>query len=358
MRFLVVGARSSDWKCQMRRCLMVLLAIYEVSAADGQMSADIESRQPQPKMPTMTQPVMFDTAEADHILSALQVFPPDNPWNEDVSARPVAANSREMIASIGAGKPLRFNLDMCFILVPPNQPRVPVKITQYPQESDAGDYPVPDNAPIEEWPLALAKQDRNQSLIEVQRRGTGDRHMLVVDPTNRRLFEFWIGRKTDTGWQAAQASVFDLTSNKLRPDGWTSADAAGLPIFPAVVRYDELERGMVDHALRVTVRHTRRGYVYPATHFASSEMNPNLPRMGERLRLRQDFDLADFSPQAQAILKGLKKHGMLVADNGMDWSISVAPDQRIHGLEDLRRVRGSDFEVIVTTGPDDGPRTK
>src|SRR5262245_52366894 len=162
------------------------------------------------------------------------------------------------------------------------------------------------------------------------------------------LYEFFVMKKTDSGWQAAQASTFDLKSNKLRPDGWTSADAAGLPIFPAVVRHDELQRGMVEHALRVTVRRTRRTYVYPATHYASRLTNADLPRMGERLRLRKDFDVSGFSPNAQAILKGLKKYGMFVADNGIEWAISVAPDPRIPEMhEEMRRVKGSDFEVVV-----------
>jgi len=161
------------------------------------------------------------------------------------------------------------------------------------------------------------------------------------------LYEFYQARKTDTGWQAAQASVFDLKSNRLRPDGWTSSDAAGLPIFPAVVRYDELRRGIVEHAMRVTVRRTRRAYVAPATHFASRLTDPNLPRMGERMRLKRDFDVSGFSPEVQAILKGLKKYGMFVADNGIDWAISVAPDERIPVLhEQLRRIKGSAFEVV------------
>jgi hypothetical protein len=175
----------------------------------------------------------------------------------------------------------------------------------------------------------------------------GDRHALVVDPVNRMLYEFYQARKTDRGWVAAQASAFDLKSNKLRPDGWTSTDAAGLPIFPAVVRFDELQRGMVEHAMRVTVRRSRRAYVYPATHFASRLTDDNLPRMGERLRLKRDYDISGFSPPVQAILKGLKKYGMFVADNGLDWAISVAPDERIGSLhEELRKIKGSAFEVV------------
>jgi len=155
-------------------------------------------------------------------------------------------------------------------------------------------------------------------------------------------------RKTDNGWQASQSSIFDLKSNRMRPDEWTSTDAAGLPVFPAVVRYDELQRGLVEHAMRVTVVKTRRAYVYPATHFASKHTDENMPRMGERIRLRQDFDISGFSPHVQAILKGLKKYGMYVADNGIDWAISVAPDPRIKPMaEELRKIKGSDFEVVT-----------
>jgi hypothetical protein len=287
---------------------------------------------------------MFNTPEADRILSALQVFPPDNPWNEDISNRPVHANSKNLIASVGPLKSLAYNMDMAFILVPPGQKTVPVKLTAYSEESDPGPYPVPDNAPIEGWPLD------GQALETIQRHGEGDRHMLVVDPVKMTLFEFYSARKTDAGWTAMQASVFDLKSNRLRPDGWTSTDAAGLPVFPSVIRFDELERGMVEHAIRFTIQNSRRAYVYPATHFASSKTDVNLPRMGERFRLRQDFDISGFSPHTRAILKGLKKFGMFVADNGGDWRISVAPDGRIKDLDELRRVKGKDFDVIEPTG--------
>ena len=301
-----------------------------------------------PPMPTVVAPVLFNTPEADAIASALQVFPPDNAWNQDVSHWPVHPSSRSIIASIGADKPFRYNPDMGFILVPPNQPRVPVKIIDYPAESDRGPFPVPTNIPIEGWPAAV----QSQSLDELQRDAAntgGDRHGIIVDPINRVLYEFFGMKRTAAGWQAAQASVFDLKTNKLRPDGWTSGDAAGLPIFPGTVRYDDLARGIVTHAMRVTVRRTRRAYVPPATHFASKYTDENLPRMGERIRLRQDFGITGFSPSVQAILKGLKKYGMLVADNGIDWAISVAPDQRIPVLhEELRRVKGSDFEVVVS----------
>ncbi|HEY3128653.1 MAG TPA: hypothetical protein VGL91_04300 [Acidobacteriota bacterium] len=312
-------------------------------------------------MPKINRPVMFDTPEADRILETLQVFPPDNPWNEDISGLTVQTNSDNLIASIGPQKPLGFNLDMNFILVPPDQKRVDVKITTYPQESDPGPFPVAENSPIENWPLhknedLSALPNPGQTLEQFQRGGKGDRHCLVVDPINRMLYEFYRMRKTDAGWQAAQASVFDLKSNKLRPLGWTSADAAGLPIFPSVVRYDECRRGMVGHAMRFTVKKTRRAYVYPATHFASRNTDPNLPRMGERFRLRRDYDVSGFPPHVRAVLLGLKKYGMFVADNGGDWLMSIAPDRRLQGLETLGRVRGKDFEVVQTTGPNEGPR--
>jgi hypothetical protein len=260
----------------------------------------------------------------------------------------VHANSRAIVASIGTDKPLRENTDMGFILVPPDQKRIPLAIVSYPNESDKGPFPLPANMPIEGWPVNY--RGKHVTLDDVQRDKLGeggDRHGIVVDPTRGMLYEFYQAVKTDRGWQASQASVFDLKSNKLRPDGWTSADAAGLPIFPAVVRYDELKRGMVEHAMRVTVRPTRRAYVAPATHFASRLSDTNLPRMGERLRLKADYPIGGFSPNAQAILKGMKKYGMFVADNGLEWSISVAPDPRIPLLhEELRRIKGSAFEVV------------
>jgi hypothetical protein len=316
-----------------------------------------------PSAPSVTAPIFFDTPEADRILSTLQVFPADNPWNETITNRPVDPASAAIVRRIGSDLPLGFNLDMNFIIVPPGQPRVPVRVLLYPQESDPGPFPIPDTAPIENWPLAHNEDARalpkaGITLAQFQREGSGDRHLIVVDSQNGRLHEFFEARRTDQGWQASQASTFDLTSNQLRPERWTSADAAGLPIFPAVIRYDEVSRGLVRHAMRVTVRRTRRAYVYPARHFASPDADPSLPRMGERLRLRRDFDVTGFPPHAQAILRGLQQYGMFVADNGAPWLLSVAPDRRIKGLDSLARVKGSDFEVVVPTGPDEGPRRK
>jgi hypothetical protein len=319
-----------------------LMATAEPRAEE--VEAKHSSGRPLPKMPAITQPILFNTPEADKILEGLQVYPKNNPFNEDVSKWPLHKNSKKLIASIGENKILRCNMDMGFVLIPPNQKKVPVKITTYAEESDKGPFPIPDNTPIEGWPL----EPKGKTLEEVQRGSGGDRHGIVVDPTNRMLYEFGELRKTDQGWEATQASIFDLKTNKVRPAGWTSSDAAGLPIFPAVVRYDELERGMVEHAMRVTVTKTRKAYIYPARHYASRSDDPNLPRMGERIRLRQDYDISAFSPHVKAILKGLKKYGMFVADNGLDWSISVAPDERIEPLpEELRQIKGSAFEVVL-----------
>jgi len=307
-----------------------------------------------PKLPAITKAVMFNTPEADKILSAMQIFPADNPWNEDISKLPVKKNSKEMIAGIGPDKKFAYNLDMGFIIVPPDQKKIDVKMKSYPDESDKGPFPLPGDAPIEGWP-AHDKRPLADSQAAMEK---GDRHVIVVDPANAMLYEFYQGRKLPTGWECACEATFDLKSNKLRPDGWTSSDAAGLPIFPSVVRFDECERGMVEHAMRFTVQKTRKAYVYPATHHASRLTDANLPRMGERFRLRADFDVSGYSPHVQAILKGLKKYGMFVADNGGDWRLSVAPDTRIKGLDELRKVKGSDFEVVETTGPNEGPRAK
>jgi len=296
-------------------------------------------------MPRIDRPILFGTPEADAIVSALEVFPPDNPWNLVVEDWPVHPNSKNIIASIGADKKFRYNADMGYVLVPPDQKKIDVKLGSAAAESDKGPYPVPDNTPIEGYPTSY----KGLTLDEVQRKDEGDidRHALVVEPTNRMLYEFYQMRKTDKGWIASGAAIFDLKSNKLRPDGWTSADAAGLPIFPATVRYDEIKRGMVEHAMRVGVGKTRRSYVYPATHYASKDTDENLPRMGERIRLKKDFDINGFSPEAQAILKGLKKYGMFVADNGLDWTISVVPDSRIPLLhEEFSKIKGSAFEVV------------
>lgn len=305
------------------------------------------------KMPAITKPVMFDTSEADAILSALEIFPSDNPWNLLVEDWPVHPRSKAMVATVGPEKVFRYNPDMCFILVPPNQKKVDVQLTKFAHESDRGPFPVPDNVPIENWPAGYQRNPdtRGLTLDDVQRGKPDldtDRHGIVVDPVGGKLFEFYRLTRTDRGWEAEQASIFDLKSNRLRPEGWTSSDAAGLPIFPSVVRYDELKRGVIDHALRISVRKSRRAYVFPARHFASRLTDEDLPRMGERFRLRKDFDVSGFSPEVKAILVAMKRYGAMVADNGIEWAVSVAPDPRIPDLHvELRKVKGADLEVVA-----------
>jgi hypothetical protein len=324
--------------------VVCMLAAPEIFSSNSQVRSK----------PAITRAVLFNTPEADRILSGLQVFPPDNPWNQDISSMPLHSNSDAIVGTIGKDKHVAYNLDMNFVIVPPDQPRVPVRIIEYARQSDPGPFPVPDNLPIENWPMRhnedqTALPRPGAPLDEIQKVGQGDRHAIIVDPMNGILYEFYQARRTPSGWQAAQSSIFDLNSNRLRPSGWTSSDAAGLPIFPAIVRYDECESGIVKHAMRVTVQRTGRAFIFPARHYASSRTEPNLPRMGERLRLRANYDVSSFPPHVKAILRGLKKYGMFVADNGSNWYLSIAPDSRLKGLESLAKLRGSDFEVVDTS---------
>lgn len=249
-------------------------------------------KQEKPAAPPLKAPLLFDTPEADQVLSTLQVFPKNSAWNEDISDRPVHPDSDRIIAGIGADRRIGFNRDMCFILVPPGQKKVDVKLTQYGNESDPGPYPVPDNGPIEDWPL------NKKDLETIQRQGDGDRHLIVVDPANGLLYEFWRAFKKAGGWEAACEATFDLKTNQLRPTGWTSSDAAGLPIFPALPRFDECERGQVNHALRFTVKRSRKEFIYPATHQAGRTKDAAVAAMGQRFRLKASVDVSDFPKHA------------------------------------------------------------
>ncbi|MEZ5669126.1 MAG: hypothetical protein R3F55_17120 [Alphaproteobacteria bacterium] len=271
------------------------------------------------------------------------VFPADNPWNWDIAAAPVAPDSAAIVARLTAGEDRMLRADfgedpdygIPYAVVGAGQPPVPVRFTDYADESDPGPYPIPDEAVVE---------------------GGNDDHVLVVDADGCRLYELYRAARTGAGWSAESGAVFDLSSNALRPLGWTSADAAGLPIFPGLVRYDEVASGTIRHALRVTLPQTRRGFVPPATHWASQSDDPDLPPMGLRLRLRADFDLAGFEGQARVILEALKRYGLIVADNGTGWFVSGAPSPGWvdDDLAQLRRVPGTAFEVVVT-GPVYGP---
>jgi hypothetical protein len=261
------------------------------------------------------------------------VFPADNAWNRDVSQDPVDPSSDAYIGALpgnlhpdfGSGRYGDYGIP--FAVVPRGQPLAPIRFTSYGDESDPGPYPVPPGARVE---------------------GGSDRHVLVVQQGTCKLYELFDAQRSAGGWDAGSGAVFDLTSNHLRPAGWTSADAAGLPIFPGLARADEADAGAIHHALRFTVRRTQRAYVDPARHFASSDTNPDLPPMGLRFRLRADYDIGAFHGQALAILRALRTYGMIVADNGSNWYISGAPDPRWDDddLDQLKRVPGSAFEVV------------
>jgi hypothetical protein len=275
-----------------------------------------------------------------------QVFPRDNPWNQRVDHLPVAKNSATLVASIGLDRPVHADfgsglyqggpIGIPYTTVSGHQRRVPVSF-QYADESDKGPYPIPRGAPIE----GGSSSD-------------GDRHVIVVDRDRCRLYELFDAHPLNGGarWRAGSGAVWSLRSDHLRPRGWTSADAAGLPILPGLARYEELARGGIDHALRFTASRTRKAFIAPARHFASSDTDPALPPMGLRVRLKASFSLRGFGPQARAVLVALKRYGMLLADNGSPWFISGAPSKGwdnddLHGLG---RVRGGDFEVVDTSG--------
>ena len=274
------------------------------------------------------------------------MFPIDNPWNQDVSQAPLDPNSDALIGSIGLDRGLHPDfgtvwqgapIGIPYVVVDGDQPRVPVTF-EYADESDPGPYPIPADVAIEGGADS-----------------SGDRHVLIVDRDNHLLYELYAAYPENGGasWHAGSGAIFDLQSNALRPDRWTSADAAGLPILPGLARYEEVvEHGAIEHALRFTCRRTRRAYVPPARHFASSIHDPNVPAMGMRVRLRADYPLDAFPASVQVILSALKTYGMFVADNGADWYISGAPDQRWNDdeLASIRRVNGRNFEVVHMDG--------
>jgi hypothetical protein len=275
-------------------------------------------------------------------LHGKQIFPPDNPWNQDISNAPVDPNSARIIAAIGYDAQLHPDFGTVYrgapngipyVVVAGSQPMVRINLTSYAGESDQGPYPVPPNAPIEGGANS-----------------NGDRHVLVVDRDNWKLYEMFSAFPNNDGsWRAASGAIFDLKSNALRPEGWTSTDAAGLPIFPGLVRYDEVfEQREIRHALRFTVKKSRRAYVFPARHYASSDTDANLPPMGMRVRLKASFDMTQFSAANRVILRALQKYGMFVADNGPNWFLSGAPDLRWSDddLSILKIVKGHDFEVV------------
>jgi hypothetical protein len=273
------------------------------------------------------------------------VFPASSVWNKRVDALPVAGNSSAIVRSIGAGLNVHADfgsglwnggpIGIPITVVGSSTPKRVVRF-DYAEESDRGPYPIPSGVKIEGG-----------------RQADGDRHAILVDRSSCRLYELFAlyPRSGTPRWRAGSGAIWNLRSNRLRPAGWTSADAAGLPILPGLARYDEMARGRINHALRFTVERSRRAYVYPARHFASSLTDPDLPPMGLRLRLRAGFPVAGFPRQARIVLTALKRYGMIVADNGSSWYVSGAPDPRWSNdqLHTLHRVHGSDFVVVNTS---------
>jgi hypothetical protein len=271
--------------------------------------------------------------------SGCPVFPATNSWNQRVDRLPVAKGSAAIVAAVGANEHVHADfgsglwqgsaIGIPITVVPGSQPKSRVTF-DYADESDRGPYPIPAGVRIE---------------------GGSDRHAVIVDRDRCRLYELYALERRGGGWHAGSGAIWNLRSNRLRPAGWTSADAAGLPILPGLARYDEVARGRIDHALRFTVSRSRRAYVYPARHFASDETDPSLPPMGLRFRLKASYPSASFPRQARVVLTALKRYGMIVADNGSSWYITGAPDPRWSNeqLHTLRRVPGSAFEVVDTS---------
>jgi hypothetical protein len=294
---------------------------------------------------TTTKPRPTTTASAAPEVTC-PTFPASNPWNTDISGAPVHGRSAAWVSSIGSTTKLHPDfgtswdgapIGIPYVHVGAGQAKVPVSF-DYDDESDPGPYPIPANVPIEGGPSS-----------------GGDRHVLVIDDAACKLYELYAAYPKGGGssWIAGSGAVFDLRSNAMRPDGWTSADAAGLPIYPGLVRYDEVvQEGVIDHALRFTISRTQAGYVHPATHEASDDTDANLPPMGARFRMKAGYSCAAYSLEVKVICAALKKYGMFVADNGSSWFVSGAHDPRWNddALGDLKRIPGSAFEA-VDTGP-------
>jgi hypothetical protein len=270
-----------------------------------------------------------------------------------VDTLPVDSNSATYVATIGADRHLHPDfgaglweggpIGIPYVVVDEDQPKVDVSFA-YDDESDPGPYPIPPDAPIEGGPAA-----------------DGDRHILVLERDNCLLYEIFAAYPQDDGsWEAGSGAIFDLNSHALRPDTWTSADAAGLPILPGLVRYDEVASGEISHAIRFTTSATRRAYVWPARHYASDLTGSQYPPLGQRFRLKAEYEISGFSPEVQVILRAMKKYGLILADNGSPWYISGVPDERWNNavLRELREVEGSAFEAVdvssLMVDPDSG----
>jgi hypothetical protein len=276
-------------------------------------------------------------------LAGCPVLPADNPWNQRVDRLPVATNSPQTIAAIGLSDPVHPDFGTVYNGAPNGIPyavvsgstrKVPVKFT-YASESDRGPYPLPPDAPIEGGS-----------------KSSGDRHVIVVDRSTCTDYELYDAHPLDGGarWTAGSGAIFNLRSDRLRPAGWTSADAAGLPILPGLARYSEVKAGAINHALRFTAPCTSPRYVYPARHEASTCSQANAPPMGLRVRLKASVDISHLPRQARIVAQALKRYGMILADNGSPWYISGAPDASWSdaALHELDHLTGRDFQVVDT----------
>jgi hypothetical protein len=308
---------------------MYLLVLFGLGCGSGSSGGSAQDR--------AGDAAVTPPAEVDDCM----IFPPDNPWNTDISSYPLHPNSAGYIAYILGGQDKHLHPDfggggeygIPYLVVNGSQARYQV-VPEYADESDPdGDYgfsyPIPPDAPIENG---------------------SDAHVIVIDSDHCKLYELFAAAFSSNAWQCGSAAIFDLSSNALRPDYWTSADAAGLPIFPGLVRYDEVEAGEIRHAVRVTFSRTQRGFIHPATHYASSITNPDAPPMGLRLRLKAGYDLSGITGDALVISQALKKYGFIVADNGSDFFFQGSRDAMWNDddLNQLKSIPGSAFEVVDT----------
>ena len=351
-RAAVKSGSQRSARAMRKLAALVILALL-LLAAGSLRPASAMPRQQGPPSKAWLPAIYADRAPAPPFIDGCPVFPADNIWNARVDGLLVDPDSESYISTIGASRQVHADfgsglweggpIGIPFITVPASQPGVRMSFL-WAGESDPGPYPIPPGAPVE---------GGSQS--------DGDRHVLVIQRESCVLYELYYAfPRPDGGWQADSGAVFDLNNNALRPETWTSADAAGLPIFPGLVRYDEVASGEIRHALRFTVPQTRRAYVWPARHYASSLTGSQYPPMGQRFRLRQDFELRGYSPRIQVILLALQRYGMILADNGSAWYISGAPDERWNNdeLHELDSVTGGDFEAVDASSlmldPDSG----
>lgn len=329
------GYRAVAMLMMISACTMVCVAPATIAAARPRTKAKVKGTTPS-RPPTSTDSAPGGSSATQ--LGGCAVFPADNAWNQDISRLAVRAESARWLRSVNGAKGESLHPDfgadpgygIPYLIVPAAQRPMPVHFDEYPDESDPGPYPIPLNAPIEQG---------------------GDHHVIVVQQGSCQLYELYHARPGSDRWTAGSGATFDLRTNGSRPKGWTSADAAGLPIFPGLVRYDEVRTGVISHALRVTFPATQRAFVAPASHFAG-KADPALPPMGARIRLRADFDVSRVTGDALVIVKAMQQYGLIVADNGSAWFVSGATDNRWNDddLGQLKTIPGTAFE-FVDSGP-------